>query len=105
MRQTLKSVVVFTIGLALACSMAGCGREILARAVFTVEGMHCDGCSAAIVDALTATPGVEKAFADYQEGVAEVVYRPRRVDVDELKAEIEKLGYTVTGMVTEAVEG
>jgi len=36
--------------------------------------------------------------------VAEAVYHPRKVGVEELKAEIEKLGYTVTGMETEAVD-
>jgi copper chaperone CopZ len=75
------------------------------RTVFTVEGMHCDGCSSSITAALTGMDGVEEASADHEQGVAEAVYRPREVDVEELKAEIEKLGYTVTGTETDAVEG
>jgi copper chaperone CopZ len=105
MRKTFSSVLVSMIWLALAFSVAGCGRETPVRTVFTVEGMHCDGCSSAITDALTETDGVEKASADHEEGVAEAVYRPSTVDVEELKAEIEELGYTVTDMETEAVEG
>jgi copper chaperone CopZ len=34
-----------------------------------------------------------------------VVYRPRSVDEEDIKEAIEKLGYTVTGSTTEAVEG
>ena len=46
-----------------------------------------------------------EASADHEDGLAEAVYQPREVDAEELKAEIEKLGYMVTGMQTEAVEG
>lgn len=105
MRKTLNSALVLSIGLVLAFSVAGCGRANPVRTVFTVEGMHCDGCSSAITEALSVTDGVEGASADHEKGVAEAVYQPRAVDVEELKAEIEKLGYTVTGMETEAVEG
>jgi len=41
---------------------------------------------------------------DHEKGTAEATYRPRKVEADKLKAEIEKLGYTVTGMETESVE-
>jgi copper chaperone CopZ len=105
MRQTLDSALVFTIGFALVFSVAGCGRENPVRTVFTVEGMHCDGCSSAITEALTRIDGVEEASADHEKGVAEAVYRSSNIDVEELKAEIEGLGYTVTGARTEAIEG
>jgi copper chaperone CopZ len=105
MRKNLKSASVLAIGLVLAFSVAGCGRENPVRTVFMVEGMHCDGCSSAITEALLMTDGVEEASADHEKGVAEAVYQPSTVDVEELKAEIEKLGYTVTSMETEAVEG
>jgi len=105
MQHTLKWALVLMIGLALAVTLAGCAREIPARSVFTVEGMHCDGCSTSITAALKAVDGVEEASADHEEGVAEAVYRPGKVDVEELKTEIEKLGYTVTGTETAGVEG
>ena len=105
MRRTLNFWLLLSIGLALVLVVVGCGRGAPVKTVFTVEGMHCDGCSAAITDALTETDGVEWASADHEEGVAEAVYRPSTVDVEELKAEIEELGYTVTGTKTEAVEG
>jgi len=105
MRRIPKSALAFAIGITLVLVVAGCGREAPVKTVFNVEGMHCDGCSAAITNALTETDGVETASADHEMGVAEAVYRPRTVGVEELKAEIERLGYRVTGMVTEAVEG
>jgi copper chaperone CopZ len=76
-----------------------------ARTVFTVEGMHCDACSTSIVTTLERVEGVDGASADHETGIAEAIYRPRKVDADTLKGEIEMLGYTVVGMKTEAVEG
>jgi copper chaperone CopZ len=75
------------------------------RTVFSVEGMHCDACSTSIVTSLEKVDGVEGAVADHETGIAEAAYRPSAVDVETLKSEIEKLGYTVIGMETEAVEG
>jgi copper chaperone CopZ len=48
--------------------------------------------------------GVDGVSADHEKGMAEATYRPRAVDVDTLKSEIEKLGYTVIGMETTPVE-
>jgi copper chaperone CopZ len=74
------------------------------RTIFTVEGMHCDACSTSIVTTLEKIGGVHEASADHETGVAEATYRPRMVEVDRLKAEIEKLGYTVIGVETVAVD-
>ena len=74
------------------------------RTIFTVTGMHCDACSTSIVTSLEKIDGVDGASADHEKGTAEATYRPRKVDADELEAEIDKLGYTVTGMETEAIE-
>ena len=96
------AAVLLTVNLLLG---AACGREVdHVRTVFTVEGMHCDACSSSIVATLEKVDGVAEASADHEEGTAEAIYQPRKVDVDELKAEIEKLGYTVIGMKTEAVD-
>ena len=74
------------------------------RTVFSVEGMHCDACSTSIVTTLEKVEGVDGVSADHEKGMAEATYRPRAVDVDTLKAEIEKLGYTVVGIETTPVE-
>jgi len=75
------------------------------RTIFQIKGMHCGGCSSAIIATLEEVDGVIEVSSDHEKGVADAVYRPRKVEADELKAEIEKLGYTVTGMETEVVEG
>jgi copper chaperone CopZ len=89
----------------LTAPLAADGRPDTIRTTFQVKGMHCGGCSSTITATLEKVDGVIEASADHERGVAEVVYRPRKVEADELKAEIEKLGYTVTGMETEAVDG
>jgi len=84
--------------------LAGCSGPEPVRSVFTVEGMHCESCSSAITTSLEKTDGVIAASADFVEGTAEVVYDPRKVEVETLEAEIEELGYTVTGEKTETLE-
>ena len=74
------------------------------RTIFTVEGMHCDACSTSIVTTLEKVEGVEGALADHETGIAEATYRPSKIDIGTLKAEIESLGYTVIRVETVAVE-
>ncbi len=105
MRIVVRSLPVVLALLALAAPLAADSPPDAVRTTFQVEGMHCGGCSSAIIATLEKADGVIEVSADHEKGVAEVVYRPRKVEVDELKAEIEKLGYTVTGMETETVEG
>ena len=89
----------------LVFGLTACDQEVdRSVTVFTVDGMHCDACSTSIVTALEKIDGVEEASADHELGIAEAVYRPREVEVDELKVEIEKLGYTVKGMETGTID-
>lgn len=104
MRNVVRNLPVVFALLALAAPVAADSPPDTVRTTFQVEGMHCGGCSSAIIATLEKADGVIEVSADHEKGVAEVVYRSRKVEVDELKAEIEKLGYTVTGMETEAVE-
>ncbi len=98
--RTVRAIAVVAV-----VTLAGCSGPEPVRSVFTVEGMHCESCSSAITTALEKTEGVIEAAADHVEGTAEVVYDPRKVEVETLETEIEELGYTVTGVTTEAVEG
>jgi len=90
--------------MAAACSRPEGESPEVVRTVFTVSGMHCDSCNAAIAGALQGMDGVLEASADYTKGEAVAVHRPKQVSVDELTAEIDKLGYTVTATSTEPVE-
>jgi len=102
----LRSVSTILIAAGLVVGLVACNQDPgKVQTIFTIEGMHCDACSTSIVTTLEKVEGVEAALANHETGVAEAIYRPSAVDVDTLKAEIEKLGYTVVGMKTETVDG
>jgi len=104
MPHTARYIAIFFVVVGLAAPLIADSRPETVRTVFEVSGMHCDGCSSAITTTLENTTGVVEASADHEKGLAEAVYHPRKVEVEELRKEIEKLGYTVTGMKTEVVE-
>jgi copper chaperone CopZ len=81
------------------CADAGVSTDA-ETVTFQVEGMHCDGCSAAIVGTLERIEGVLSATADHEEGVAQAEFRPNEVTAEELKRAIEDLGYAVVSMDT-----
>ena len=104
MRRMFFVIAALMLVLGLALPLAAGGRPEVVRTVFQVDGMHCGGCSSTITATLERMDGVIEASADHEKGVAEASYHPRKVEVEELKAEIEKLGYTVTSIETEAEE-
>lgn len=75
------------------------------RASFTVEGMTCGSCSSAIITALSEMEGVETAAADHVAGTAEAVITSTDITPEQLAAEIEGLGFTVTETRTDVVDG
>ena len=102
--RTVACLLAVAALMAAACSRPEGESPEVVRTLFTVSGMHCDNCNAAITGALQGMGGVVEASADYTKGEAVAVYRPKQVSADELKAEIDKLGYTVTAMSTTPVE-
>jgi Cu+-exporting ATPase len=76
--------------------LIACGGAVPVEASFTVTGMTCESCSAAIIDTLSKIEGVEGATADHLTGSASAVFRPTEVSAEILASEIEGLGYTVT---------
>lgn len=96
----MRRAVLLPLLLATA-ALAACAARQPVRTTFTVSGMHCDGCSGAISEALGAIEGVTEASADHQAGTAVAVHRPDLVPVERLSAEIESLGYTVTATRSE----
>jgi copper chaperone CopZ len=103
MRKTMH-VMAFLLAVTMVTPALADSRPEVVRTAFVVEGMHCDGCSSAITSTVGKLDGVLEVAADHEAGSAEVVYRPRSVDEEDIKEAIEKLGYTVTGSTTEAVE-
>lgn len=103
MRHALRFLILTVVVAGLAAAATAGGRPDTVRTVFTVEGMHCDGCSSTITATLERLDGVTEASADHEKGVATAVYHPKKVAAEDLQAAIEKLGYTVTAMTTEVV--
>jgi sulfite exporter TauE/SafE/copper chaperone CopZ/plastocyanin domain-containing protein len=65
------------------------------RTTFFVEGMTCSSCEARIASALRKAPGVTDAKASLKGGTAWVEFDTEKTTIEELKAVIEKAGYTV----------
>ena len=105
MMTRLRVVSLIAMMVALALPVAADNPPDTVRTVFQIEGMHCGACSSAIQGELEKVEGVVTASADHENGTAEAVYRAKRVEPEDLKTEIEKLGYTVTGMETQPVTG
>ena len=98
--KSLAAAVLFVAFLALL----GCGEEANLKTTFDVSGMHCDGCSSAITEALSNVDGVDSATADHETGIVEAVHWVSTVSAEELEITIEKLGYTVAGFSSAGVE-
>jgi len=105
MRMSVDRVVLGILVVIVAMVAAGCSRSTTVHASFTVEGMHCEGCSSAITEALDKVEGVKGASADHAKGFAEASFQSPGVSPERLAAEIEGLGYTVTAVKTTPVEG
>jgi copper ion binding protein len=68
---------------------------VLARATIEIRGMDCAGCAVNVEQALTRLPGVKSVEASYEKGQAVVEYDPAKVNAEQLKAAIDRLGYKV----------
>jgi copper chaperone CopZ len=55
-----------------------------AMAAISVSGMSCGACCTKIETAVAKVDGVVKVKADYEKGVAKVVYETKKVDVNQI---------------------
>ena len=69
-------------------------KNVIATKVFVIEGMHCEKCSGRVTEILNDIPGVA-GVVNLKKGIATVSYE-REVQDEEIKAKIERVGYTVT---------
>jgi copper chaperone CopZ len=105
MRSTTIRLALAAVLAVAALAVGGCARTEPVEVAFTVEGMHCESCSAAITQALQQLEGVESATADHAAGTAAATCRSSEVDPERLAAEIEGLGYTVTSVTVTPAGG
>ena len=62
---------------------------------FTVEGMTCEHCVAAVSGELSKLPGVEQVDVDLASGFVEVT-SPGTIEDAELRSAVDEAGYTVS---------
>ena len=63
--------------------------------VFSVEGMHCQHCVAAVKKALAKVPGVGYVDVDLAEKTVKVTFDPASAGEELMKKAIEGAGYKV----------
>jgi copper chaperone len=63
--------------------------------VLNVPDMTCGHCELSVQEALDELDGVESAKADHATGNVEVAYDEGKVDTEQFKEAIEKVGYTL----------
>ena len=62
---------------------------------FTVQGMTCAHCQAAVTKALKGVPGVASVEVDLHGKQAKVGYEAEKVTVEQLSKVVEEAGYTL----------
>lgn len=65
------------------------------RMVLEIEGMHCVSCSMNIDGTLGELPGVVEVRTSYAKGKTEIVYDKGRISGEEIRRQVEELGYVV----------
>ena len=69
-------------------------QAVIATKVFVVDGMHCEKCANRVTEVVNDVPGVAGAV-DQKKGIVTVSYE-QEVPDEQIKARIERVGYTVT---------
>ena len=57
--------------------------------------IHCEGCEATIERFLSRVPGVQDVKASEEAQVVQVTWDPDTIDADQVRAELDGLGYPV----------
>ena len=65
------------------------------KTTLKVEGMSCSHCETAVINAIGALEGVSGAKVDLQEKTVTVEYDPDKLTLENIKNEIDDLGYDV----------
>lgn len=68
-------------------------QAVIAVKVFAVDGMHCEKCANRVTEAVNDIPGIA-GVVELKKGIVTVSYE-REVPDGQIKAAIERVGYTV----------
>ena len=69
-------------------------QAVIATKVFAVDGMHCEKCANRVTEVVNDITGVA-GVVDLKKGIVTVSYE-QEVPDEQIKARIERVGYTVT---------
>ena len=69
-------------------------KNVIATKVFAVDGMHCEKCANRVTEVVNDIPGVA-GVVNLKKGIVTVSYEQEVAD-EQIKARIERVGYTVT---------
>ena len=69
-------------------------KNVISAKIFVVDGMHCEKCANRVTEVVNDIPGVA-GVVDLKKGIVTVSYEQEVAD-EQIKARIERVGYTVT---------
>lgn len=69
-------------------------QAVIATRIFVVDGMHCEKCANRVTEVVNDITGVA-GVVDLKKGIVTVSYEQEVAD-EQIKARIERVGYTVT---------
>lgn len=69
-------------------------KNVIATKVFVVDGMHCEKCANRVTEVINDIPNVA-GVVDLKKGIVTVSYEQEVAD-EQIRAKIERVGYTVT---------
>ena len=75
------------------------------KETYRVEGMTCSGCERAVQRSVSALEGVTSASANASASTMTVEFDPLKVNVDQVKDAVSKLGYKFAGEHTAGDRG
>ena len=64
------------------------------KKVLTIQGMHCNSCALGVEMLLNAKS--VKAKVNFNSKKAEIEFDPNKISIEEIKKDIEKIGYKVS---------
>jgi len=67
------------------------------KETYLVEGMSCSGCERTIQKVVGNLDGVEAVKADFQTSSVAVEYDPEKVNIDQIKSAVNRVGYKFVG--------
>jgi copper chaperone len=76
------------------CKICGCFRRKVEKQVFTVEGMSCGHCKAAVEKAVLGLSGVLAAEVDLAAKTLQVEYDVKKSSVEEIIKTVAAAGYS-----------